>query len=70
LAKSCGETGASIFDLAILGARNRFVAFSQKTRFPIFAHAKFPQIDLDDGNNTPSPAPNYSTINNTTNTIQ
>jgi hypothetical protein len=70
LAKSCGEKGASIFDLAIFGAQKSFVASSQKTKFPSFAHAKSPQIGLDDGDNTPSPAPNYSTTNLTTNTIQ
>jgi hypothetical protein len=52
-----------------VGTQNRFVAYS-KNKFPSFANAKLPQIDLDDGDNTPSPAPNYSTTNHTTNTIQ
>ena len=42
----------------------------KKTKFPSFAHTKSPQIGLYDGDNTPSPAPNYSTTNLTTNTIQ
>jgi hypothetical protein len=44
--------------------------FSKKSVSPSFARVKSPQITLDDGDYTPSSAPNYSTTNQQTSTIQ
>ena len=42
----------------------------QNRKYASFAHLKSPQKDLDDGDYTPSPAPNHSTTNHQTSTIQ
>lgn len=44
--------------------------FSKKSVSPSFARVKSPHITLNDGDNTPSSAPNYSTTNHQISTIQ
>jgi hypothetical protein len=57
--------------LAFFGGQFRFAPFFQKKRFPSsFARVKSPHITLNDGDNTPSSAPNYSTTNHQISTIQ
>jgi hypothetical protein len=60
------KKGLQILIWPILASKKVLPSFSKLILNASFAHAKSPQIDLGHGDNTPSPAPYYST----TNTIQ